>query len=80
MTNILLTILGLALACLVLSYFFVPARLFDALVFFTRFRAKLNVRYCDVDGHQMPYLMGGGPDHHWFYCMGLVRIKITGLL
>lgn len=62
MTNILLTILGLALACLILSYFFVPARLFDALVFFTRFRAKLNVRYCDVDGHQMPYLMGGaGP-------------------
>ena len=62
MTNILLIVLGLVLGCLVLSYFFAPARLFDALVLFTRFRAKLNLRYCDVDGHRIPYLVGGdGP-------------------
>ena len=62
MTNILLIVLGLLLGCLVLSYFFAPARLFDALVLFTRFRAKLNLRYCDVDGHRIPYLVGGdGP-------------------
>ena len=62
MTNILLIVLGLVLGCLVLSYFFIPARLFDVLVFFTRLRAKLNVRYCDVDGHRIPYLVGGdGP-------------------
>jgi len=62
MTNILLTVLGLILGCVILSYFFIPARLFDALVLFTRLRAKLNVRYCDVDGHRIPYLVGGdGP-------------------
>ncbi len=52
----------LILIFLVLCYLLAPAILYDATIWVARFHAGLTLKYCRVDGHRIPYLVGGeGP-------------------